>query len=92
MSYANAKTIFPNDILEMIQNYVEGEYIYIPKKEENKIPWGALSQSKKELLNRNSKIYEDYLTGISTQQLSETYYLSLKSIQRIILEKKKIEI
>lgn len=90
MSYANAKTIFPNELLEMIQNYVEGETIYIPKKEENKIPWGALSQSKTELLNRNASIYEGYLTGLSTQQLSEIYFLSLKTIQRIILEKKKI--
>ncbi|MBW6411350.1 CD3324 family protein [Clostridium weizhouense] len=90
MSYANARDIFPNEILEIIQNYVDGEYIYIPRKEENKIAWGELSQSKKELLNRNTKIYEDYLKGMSTHSLSEIYYLSPKTIQRIILEKKKM--
>ena len=90
MSYAKARDIFPDEILEIIQNYVEGEYIYIPKKEENKIAWGELTQSKKELLNRNARIYEDYLTGMSTQSLSERYYLSPKTIQRIILQKKKI--
>jgi len=90
MSYAKARDIFPDEILEIIQNYVEGEYIYIPKKEENKIAWGELTQSKKELLNRNARIYEEYLTGMSTQNLSEKYYLSPKTIQRIILQKKKI--
>ena len=89
MSYANARDIFPNEILEIIQNYVDGEYIYIPRKEENKIAWGELSQSKKELLNRNARIYEDYLTGTSIQSLSESYYMSPKTIQRIISEKRR---
>jgi len=91
MSYANARDIFPNEILEIIQNYVDGEYIYIPRKEQNKIPWGELSQSKKELMNRNMRIYEDYLKGMSTKCLSEKYYLSSKTIQRIVLVKKKCE-
>lgn len=91
MSYAKARDIFPSEILEIIQNYVEGEYIYIPKKEENKMAWGELTQSKEELLIRNINIYEDYLVGISIQTLSERYYLSPKSIQRIISQKKKIK-
>ena len=91
MSYVKARDIFPNEILEIIQNYVEGEYIYIPKKEENKMVWGELTQSKEELLIRNINIYEDYLAGISIQTLSERYYLSPKSIQRIVSQKKKIK-
>lgn len=91
MSYANARNILPVEILEMIQNYVDGEYIYIPRREEKKIPWGELTQSKKELLNRNMNIYEDYLKGVSITKLSEKYFLSPKSIQRIITEKKKIK-
>jgi Mor family transcriptional regulator len=89
MSYSNARNIFPNEVLEIIQNYVEGEYIYIPKKEENKIAWGELTKSKNELLKRNTSIYEDYIKGTSTQLLSEKYYLSPKTIQRIISEKRK---
>ena len=89
MSYASARDIFPEDILKIIQQYVDGEYIYIPKKEENKIAWGELTQGKNELLNRNARIYQDYLTGISMQNLSERYYLSPKSIQRIVSQEKK---
>lgn len=91
MSYANARDIFPNDILKVIQDYVDGEYIYIPKKDENKIAWGELTQSKLELMTRNNNIYEDYLAGMSVQNLSERYYLSPKTIQRIISQKKKIK-
>lgn len=90
MSYANAKDIFPDEILELIQKYVDGKYIYIPRKEENKIAWGELSQSKKELSDRNTNIYEDYVSGESIQSISDKYYLSYKTIQRIILQKKSM--
>lgn len=90
MGYASAREIFPEDILKMIQQYVDGEYIYIPKKEENKMAWGEITKSKEELLVRNKRIYEDYLSGMSIQNLSEKHYLSSKTIQRIILQKKKI--
>ena len=89
MSYASARDIFPEDILKIIQQYVDGECIYIPKKEENKIAWGELTQGKNEILNRNVRIYQDYLSGISMKNLSERYYLSLKSIQRIVSQEKK---
>lgn len=89
MSYANARDVFPNEILEIIQNYIDGEFIYIPKKEENKIAWGELTNCKNELSKRNTSIYEDYLKGMCTQSLSEKYYLSCKTIQRIISEKRK---
>jgi len=90
MSYASAREIFPEDILKIIQQYVDGECIYIPRKEENKMAWGEITKSKEELLVRNKRIYEDYLSGISIQNLSETYYLSPKTIQRIISQKKNI--
>ncbi|MBX4271149.1 hypothetical protein K2181_18000 [Clostridium estertheticum] len=33
-------------------------------------------------------MYEDYLAGHNSKDLSEKYFLSLKSIQRIIREQK----
>ena len=89
MSYANARDIFPDDILKIIQQYADGEYIYIPKKDENRMAWGELTQSKQELQIRNDRIYDDYISGISLQSLSKRYYLSPKTIQRIILQKRR---
>ena len=44
---------------------------------------------KGELQSRNADIYMKYKEGISTKVLSEIYYLSLKSIQKITFEMKK---
>ena len=34
MKYSNAHNILPVDIVKIIQEYVDGEYLYIPRKEE----------------------------------------------------------
>ena len=81
----------PDEILELIQNYVDGEYIYIPRKEDNKKSWGENTDYRKEIEKRNSMIYEEYKTGVKIKILSEKYFLSEKSIQRIVLQKSKNE-
>ena len=50
--------------------------------------WGARTSIRQELYKRNTQIYGDYLAGHSSQDLSGKYFLSLKSIQRIIREQK----
>ena len=84
MSYKKAIYTLPNDLLEQVQKYVDGEFIYIPRKSGNKKEWGARTSIRQELQQRNTLIYEGYLAGHSSQDLSEKYFLSLKSIQRII--------
>lgn len=88
MSYVKAVDVLPDEILSLIQNYVDGEYIYIPRKEDNKKSWGENTDSRKEIRMRNSNIYEDYKQGIKVKELAEKYFLSEKSIQRIVLQKK----
>ncbi|MBU3158074.1 CD3324 family protein [Clostridium estertheticum] len=84
MSYNKVIYILPNDLIEKVQEYVDGEFIYIPRKSSNKKEWGAGTSIRQELHTRNTQIYEDYLAGHSSQDLSTKYFLSLKSIQRII--------
>ena len=36
MSYKSATNVLPEDLLVVIQNYIDGAYIYIPRKQENK--------------------------------------------------------
>jgi len=90
MSYKRAIYILPNDLLELVQEYVDGEFIYIPRKSGNKKEWGSNTPTRKELQKRNMQIYEDYLAGNSLQELSEKYFLSLKSIQRVIWKQRNI--
>lgn len=89
MSYLKAIEVLPEELLELIQKYVEGEYIYIPKKECNRKLWGETTESKKETAVRNTDIYKKYKEGVSVKVLSQMYYLSAKSIQRIILLMKR---
>lgn len=89
MSYKKAKNLLPAELVELIQKYVDGEYIYIPRREEKKKSWGSSTSTRKELASRNSSIYYDYLSGMEVATLGEKYFLSSKSIQRIVLIEKR---
>lgn len=91
MSYMKADLILPKELLELIQEYADGQYLYIPKKAENHKEWGDNTDSKKQLQLRDAQIYHRYKEGYSTTYLSCEYYLSIKSIQRIILKEKNRE-
>lgn len=88
MGYMKAEQILPEELIELIQQYVDGQNIYIPRKYENKCKWGANTGVKQELDTRNKQIYADYLEGIKLTELARKYYLSEKSIQRIIRNQK----
>ena len=90
MSYKKAVYILPYDLLERVQDYVDGEFLYIPRKSGNKKEWGAKTSARKELRHRNMLIYKDFIAGNSSQELSEKYFLSMKSIQRIIREQRSV--
>ena len=92
MGYKRAEEILPVEIIELIQQYVDGENIYIPRKPGNKQEWGAKTSYKCELRDRNRAIYQEYRSGIVISALAEKYYLSEKSIQRIIRQEKVLEV
>uniref|UniRef100_UPI004056F3F8 CD3324 family protein n=1 Tax=Acetatifactor sp. TaxID=1872090 RepID=UPI004056F3F8 len=86
MKYTNAIQRLPQELLEQIQEYVQGEYLYIPVKDKNT---KALSTDyKTELERRNAHIYTKYLEGVSNRHLSQIYNLSESSIRRIILRQR----
>ncbi len=88
MGYMKAEEILPIEIIELIQQYVDGESIYIPRKLSHRKAWGTGTQIKQELSRRDQQIYEDYLAGSRTEELACKYCLSGKSIQRILRKQK----
>lgn len=86
MGYIKAEEILPVEVLELVQQYVDGKSIYIPRKAENKKRWGETTMTRQELKIRNQKIYQDHLSGMKKPELAGKYFLSEKSIQRIIKE------
>ena len=43
MGYMKAEEILPMEIIELIQQYVDGKNIYIPRKTEHRQEWDLLS-------------------------------------------------
>ena len=86
MSYVRAEEVLPKELLETIQQYVNGRLIYIPCTE--KMVWGSRTGTKEFLQQRNQSIYDLYRGGVAIPELVEEFALSAKSIQRIIRKMK----
>ena len=88
MRYTRAADVLPEDLIHRIQSYIDGEYLYIPRREAGRKPWGAATGRKEETRTRNLEIYRRYLEGTSVDRLSQQYFLAPKSIQKIIADLK----
>lgn len=86
MSYVNAEDALPKILVEEIQKYVDGQLIYIPRKNDNLLSWGEKNGTKEKLAERNQTIVNRYYSGQTIDQLSKGYFLSEKRIQGIIHE------
>ena len=84
MVYIRAEDILPKEILDLVQQYVDGQMIYIPRRSECHKSWGAGTETKKDLMIRNQQMYAEYQSGVTVTELSEKYFLTEKSVQRII--------
>lgn len=84
MSYKKANDILPHSLLIAVQQYIDGAYIYIPRKEDNKLPWGANTEIRQTLQARNNEILEKRLAGCSVAELAKQYFLSTKAIYKIL--------
>jgi len=89
LSYKNAKDIFPPELLREIQNYVQGERVYIPQLNNLRRSWGKKSGSKEEITFRNNEILKKYRDGLTIDELSELFCLGSESIRKIVYKNLK---
>ena len=87
MKYTNANKVLPKELIEQIQEYVQGEYVYIPIKD--KAAAENVTDYQTELEKRDAHIYTKYLEGVSNKRLAQIYHLSESSIRRIIIKQRK---
>lgn len=87
MKYIKADSVLPIALVEELQSYIQGGYIYVPSRKDSKKKWGELSGCKYEIEQRNRRIRKDYQQGKSVDELADIYYLSVHSIRKIIYEK-----
>lgn len=88
MKYKKAESIFPKHLLDEIQKYVQGEYVYIPSSNGSRRRWGEKSGAREELVKRNNRIRQEFREGKNVEELAEKYYLSINSIKKIVYSKK----
>ena len=87
MSYIRAEEVLPKELIETIQQYVNGKAIYIPST--SKKEWGSRTDTRQYLIQRNHEISQKYQGGSSIASLAMQFSLSEKSIQRIVREGKR---
>ena len=86
MKYISAENILPKELIDEIQKYCQGQYVYIPKEQGIRSKWGTKSGVKKELAIRNNEIKTKFHNGESKEALAEDYCLSISSIKKIVYE------
>ena len=89
MKYKNDKNLLPKELLQKVQEYIQGDVIYIPKLKGEKMPWGAKNGARKAIYTRNKDIFNLYVNGYSIEEIVSIYNLSESSIRKIISKIKK---
>lgn len=84
MAYKNAKNVLPEHLLKELQKYADGELLYIPSKNPEKVEWGALSGARREYAERNRRIKNLYEEKVSCDKLADMFCLSIDSIRKIV--------
>ena len=84
MAYKNARDVLPDALLRQIWKYVEGENLYIPKRQESRAAWGSQSGIRREYEERNEKIRARYASNASIEEIADEFCLSVESIRKIV--------
>ncbi|MBS4172677.1 CD3324 family protein [Bacillus sp. FJAT-49736] len=88
MKYVKASTVLPEKLIIEIQKYVQGESIYIPRKESTRKKWGTKSGGRSFIDKRNAEIRNAFKKGTTIQGLSDRYFLSVETIKKIVYSKR----
>jgi Mor family transcriptional regulator len=84
MGYTNATEVLPKTVLEAVQKYVDGQCVYIPRRDDRRMAWGERTQTRAHIRARNREIHARHDQGMGVRELAEQFYLSPKTIARIL--------
>lgn len=92
MAYIKAQNVLPEEVINLIQEYVDGECLYIPRKSGKEKSWGEKNGTRENLKLRDAEIFNKYINGTTIIELTKIYYLSDKSIRRIVNKEKLLRL
>lgn len=84
MGYTNATEVLPKTVLEAVQKYIDGEYLYIPRRDDRRKTWGERTQTRANITARNREILAWHARGMGVRELADQFYLSPKTIAKIL--------
>lgn len=87
MKYKSATEVLPAELMDKVQDYIQGEYLYIPRREKKNRDKETPYQ--RELQKRDANIFLKVLEGTTKKELAVKYNLSQSSIRRIVLEQRR---
>ncbi|MBD0380029.1 MULTISPECIES: CD3324 family protein [Paenibacillus] len=90
MSYKNGKDVLPPNLLKQLQEYIQGEIVYIPKKEQKRAGWGENNGTRIIIERRNREIFRMYQNGSTVMELIKVFHLSEDSIRKIIVKTREL--
>ena len=76
MGYTNATEVLPKTVLETVQKYVDGQCVYIPRRDDRRKAWGERTQTRANNIARNREIHARHARGMGVRELAEQFYLS----------------
>jgi hypothetical protein len=85
MSYINADTLLPPELLREVQTYIQGSLVYIPRENgEKRLSWGSRSGARQNFDARNSEIRAEKAKGKRIDDLADQFGLSPGGIRKIL--------
>jgi len=88
LKYRNAKTVLPERLVRELQQYVQGQIIYVPGDDSVRAGWGESNGTREKYDSRNNEIIMLYRNGVSMEAIAGRYHLSEYSIKKIIYDSK----
>jgi RimJ/RimL family protein N-acetyltransferase len=85
MKYRNATELLPLQLLQELQEYMQGETIYVPKVKRKS--WGEGTGAKLFYSKRDADVRKHYSHGVNLNKLSEEYFISEDAVKKIIYKK-----
>lgn len=86
MGYTNAAEVLPKTILEAVQKYIDGQCLYIPRRDDRRQAWGERTTTRADIEARNRDIHARHARGMGARELAELFHLSPKTVARILRE------
>ena len=63
MGYIRAEDVLPSEVLTLVQEFIDGQTLYVPKKDAARNTWGSVSGAREYLAYRNAQIRIEYRAG-----------------------------